>query len=581
MSTAVIPESTAIRSSALRVAAPSPAPTLIDALLREQQTLTAVERFSRAHDTGSCHVPEQARYYKDLIPLERPRAGQQYAFEVDLDACTGCKACVAACHSLNGLDEEELWRSVGLLHGGTPEEPAQQTVTTACHHCVDPACMSGCPVGAYEKDPITGIVRHLDDQCIGCQYCTLMCPYDAPKYSAKKGIVRKCDMCSDRLAVGEAPACVQGCPNQAIAIKVVNQVHAIQASEANAFLPGAPAPDHTVPTTIYKSDKPTPRNMLPADFYGVSPEHGHSPLVIMLVLTQLAVGAFTIALLARYLFALPTAGTWGVTQAVLALALAGAALGASTLHLGRPQYAWRAFLGVRTSWLSREAIAFTLFAGAGGVYAASLLPQLLPAFPGKQLFLDLRLVWELTAIAMGLLGVACSVMVYAATRRAHWRGSLTGPRFFATTLLLGAAAVLVVSVLTAGTLGGGPGGVKLTRQLLLLVMAVTGAKLLAESSVMRHLKDVRHTVAKRVALVMIRDLERPTLARFLCGGIGGIVIPGLALMVLPESLDGAGFSTGLSVAVTAALVLLLSGELLERYLFFKAAPASRMPGGLR
>ncbi|HXU80626.1 MAG TPA: DmsC/YnfH family molybdoenzyme membrane anchor subunit, partial [Polyangia bacterium] len=456
----------------------------------------------------------------------------------------------------------------------------QQTVTTSCHHCVDPACMSGCPVQAYEKDPVTGIVRHLDDQCIGCQYCTLMCPYDAPKYSAKKGIVRKCDMCSDRLAVGEAPACVQGCPNQAIAIKVVNQVHAIQASEANAFLPGAPAPDHTVPTTVYKSAKPTPTNMLPADFYGVSPEHGHSPLVIMLVLTQLAVGAFTVALLARYLFGLPTAGTWGISQAVLALALGAAALGASTLHLGRPQYAWRAFLGLRTSWLSREAIAFSLFAGAGGVYAASLLPQWLPSFPGKPLFLSLRPVWEVSAIGLGLLGVFSSVMVYAATRRAHWRGSLTGPRFFATTLLLGASAVLMVSLVTAGALGGTEQSARLVRALFLVVMAASGGKLLCEASVFRHLKGKRHTVGKRVALVMIRDLERPTLARFLCGGVGGIVIPGLALMVLPEVLAGGGFSPGLRVAAVAALLLLLAGELLERYLFFKAAPASRMPGGL-
>ena len=60
--------------------------------------------------------------------------------------------------------------------------PAQQTVTTACHHCLEPACLSGCPVKAYEKNPVTGIVKHLDDQCIGCQYCILMCPYDAPKY---------------------------------------------------------------------------------------------------------------------------------------------------------------------------------------------------------------------------------------------------------------------------------------------------------------------------------------------------------------------------------------------------------------
>jgi len=148
--------------------------------------------------------------------LECPPKGEGRTLVYDLlDACTGCKACVTACHSLNGLDEGETWRDVGTLFGGTGAEPVQQTVTTACHHCLDPACMNGCPVNAYDKDPVTGIVRHLDDQCIGCQYCILKCPYDVPKYSRKRGIVRKCDMCSGRLAAGEAPACVQACPNEA------------------------------------------------------------------------------------------------------------------------------------------------------------------------------------------------------------------------------------------------------------------------------------------------------------------------------------------------------------------------------
>jgi formate dehydrogenase iron-sulfur subunit len=193
--------------------------TLIDDLLDTQQRLTAVERFAQKHEHHA--LPAQERYYRDLIPLNRPQEGEQYAFAVDLDACTGCKACVSACHSLNGLEDEELWRTVGFLHGGSSEEPYQQTITTACHHCVDPACANGCPVLAYEKDEETGIVRHLDDQCIGCQYCVLKCPYDVPKYSETKGIVRKCDMCQGRLAAGEAPACVQACPSGAIKIEIV------------------------------------------------------------------------------------------------------------------------------------------------------------------------------------------------------------------------------------------------------------------------------------------------------------------------------------------------------------------------
>ncbi|MCE9525780.1 MAG: hypothetical protein K8R36_06970 [Planctomycetales bacterium] len=154
---------------------------LLDELLRDQQQLTAVEQFAQQHECDS--LPTQARYYRDLIPLTTPREGEQYAFEVDLDSCSGCKACVAACHNLNGLEEDETWRSVGLLSGGSAELPVIQHVTSACHHCLEPACLQGCPVNAYVKDPVTGIVKHLDDQCIGCQYCILKCPYDVPKYS--------------------------------------------------------------------------------------------------------------------------------------------------------------------------------------------------------------------------------------------------------------------------------------------------------------------------------------------------------------------------------------------------------------
>src|SRR5689334_4343401 len=267
---------------------------LVQQYLKDQQRLTAVERFSQRHDKEA--LAPGAKYYKDLLPLERPGPGQQLAFQVDLDACSGCKACVTACHRLNGLDDEEgeTWRSVGLLHGGTPDLPVQQTVTTACHHCVDPACMRGCPVKAYEKDPVTGIVKHLDDQCIGCQYCMLTCPYEVPQYNAARGIVRKCDMCAGRLAEGEAPACVQACPSSAITIRVVDIARMVEDAQADAFLPGAPPPSITVPTTVYKTAEVLPRNTLPADFFAVRPAQQHMPLVIMLVLTQLSVGTLVV-----------------------------------------------------------------------------------------------------------------------------------------------------------------------------------------------------------------------------------------------------------------------------------------------
>ena len=128
------------------VAGLSIGPTLLERLLADQQELTAVEQFSQAHNEQS--APAQSKYYSSLIPALPPGPGQQYAFDVDLDACSGCKACVTACHSLNGLDETETWRDVGLLVGGTSANPVMQHVTTACHHCIEPACMTACPVDA-------------------------------------------------------------------------------------------------------------------------------------------------------------------------------------------------------------------------------------------------------------------------------------------------------------------------------------------------------------------------------------------------------------------------------------------------
>jgi Fe-S-cluster-containing dehydrogenase component len=400
--------------------------TPIDEFLAQQADLSAVERFAGLHDADQ--VPSLARYYRDLLPASPPQPGQQYGFEVDLDACTGCKACVTACHSLNGLDADESWRSVTLLHGGPPEASSRQTVTTACHHCVDPACLAGCPVDAYEKDPITGIVSHLDDQCIGCGYCMLTCPYEVPRFNPTRGIVRKCDMCRGRLAAGEAPACVQACPNGAIRIAVVDVAEAVVAAAAAdaVLVPGAPPSSLTVPTTVYRTTR-TGADLRPADTSSAPPGHDHTPLVVMLVLTQLAVGAFVAGLV------LP--GGSERVDAVAALGFGLVALGASVLHLGRPRYCFRAVIGLRHSWLSREIVAFGAFAGLAALYAIDPRPMIGAA-----------------AAAVGIAGVGCSVMIYAVTRRPKWRARLVAPKFAATTVVCGLAATLLTSPATSSVL---------------------------------------------------------------------------------------------------------------------------------
>ncbi len=512
---------------------------LIDRLIAEQQTLTAVERFARRYEDASS--PAQARYYQDLIPLSRPAPGQQYAFAVDLDACTGCKACVSACHSLNGLEENETWRDVGLLVGERNDAPYLQTVTTACHHCAEPGCLEGCPVMAYEKDADTGIVRHLDDQCIGCQYCTLKCPYGVPKYSERLGIVRKCDMCHDRLAVGEAPACVQACPHEAITIRLVDIAEiSAAATPGSAMLPGAFDSSYTKPTTAYTSRKPRPANAAPADAHYLRLEHAHWPLLIMLILTQAAVGLFTAAALA------PAAA---FPLAAAAFGLLNAGLFAAVFHLGRPLGAWRFFLGLRTSWMSREILAFSIMATAAA-------PALGAAFffPGSPLALAPL---AITAL-LGLAAVFTSAMIYVDTRRALWAPAATFGRFYGATLLLGAAgaAVILIAMKQNATAA--------------LFIAITGHAGLLAGEILSQgaaAKDSAHRA----------HLSALTLRRFLPWLPGARAA--LFSVATADSLLALLSFAPLSAA-TLAFLAATAAVFLERYEFFTTVRAPHMPGGV-
>lgn len=548
---------------------------LLDQVLAAQRDMSAVERFAQLHD--DVNTPLMEPYYRALLPATAPGPGQQYAFEVNLDACSGCKACVTACHSLNGLDEGETWRAVGVLHGGTVTEPFQKSVTSACHHCAEPACMKGCPVGAYEKDAVTGIVKHLDDQCIGCQYCIFTCPYEVPKYNAKKGIVRKCDMCSDRLAEGEAPACVQACPTQAISIKVVDTQAARDAARDEVFLPGAPSPTITFPTTRYVSKSPMPSNTLPADFHAVRPAHIHKPLVWMLVLTQLSVGAFFVGEVFESVLSTEALAVVRPWHGLVALLLGLLALGASTAHLGRPQYAFRAVLGIRTSWLSREVLAFGAFAGAALTYAAALFqaerPSVIAGLPQLTSWAEAALPVLSPAVALsGALGVFCSVMLYQSTRRRFWNGGATGFKFTLTGVVLGlsfsTAAASVVLALTHAD------PVPLLQPWLDVagptLVAATLLKLAGELMVVRHLRHGGTGDLARSARLLVGELGSLLGLRAVLGVLGGVVLPAAFFGDVP-------FAVQLAAALLSA-ALLLAGELLERVLFFAAMSAPRMPG---
>lgn len=555
-------------------------PLALEDLFAEQQSLTAVEVFSRTHDSESDTdhgtEPDQAKYYKSLIPATPPRPGEQYSFEVDLDACSGCKACVVACHSLNGLDDNESWRDVGQLHGKPTADPSHelpviQHVTTACHHCVEPGCLNGCPVNAYEKDPQTGIVRHLDDQCFGCQYCTLMCPYEVPKYHAEHGIVRKCDMCSDRLSAGEAPACVQACPHGAIKIRTVS-VDAVRVATAKAevcqvephgqfAIPHSPPVGHTIPTTVYKTNKLNLHQMEPVDLQTPSPAHAHRPLTAMLVFSQIGVGGFIAAAL---LTMLDSTSMVMALLTVASFATVNIGLGLATLHLGRPHLFFRAVLGWRHSWLSREALAFGGFTPFAAVATSIACVPIASQISGISLpdamtpnLLELALRGSLGFAAItGLIAVFTSAMIYVATKKPLWSLKRTTVRF-ALTAAVGGSGLLFVSESLAGQ--------SFLDRLVsgCVFVGFTLAKLLFDAAIVRLSDGDRSDPLVRSAVLLLGPL-RATVARRMQLAIAAIAISILSLAFAPLAV----------VAAAAAF----AGELAERWLFFTAVTGPKMPG---
>lgn len=545
--------------------------SLIQQLLDEQSDLTAVERFAQLHDGAA--IPAQQKHYQHLLPTSPLESGEQFGFQVDLDRCSGCKACVTACHSMNGLDDGETWRDVGVLIDEANQLPILQHVTTACHHCLEPACASACPVNAYEKNPVTGIVRHLDDQCFGCQYCTLACPYDVPKYHEKKGIVRKCDLCSDRLAVGEAPACVQACPHEAIAIVTVDVEQLQQERNTAVLVDTAPESSFTVPTTKYVGGSGLAAATI-SNPASVKPQHAHAPLVVMLVLSQLSVGIFAALGIAKILQAV---GVGAVSVplfseqmvAVVAFGIGQLALAAATLHLGRPQYAFRAIVGFRHSWLSREILVFGLFtAASGNLMALVLLPFAEKYFPVvtpwtalvPSFAVNLSL---LMTVLTGTAGIACSAMIYVFTRRTYWSAFQSFVKFFGTAFCVGPAlAAIIFSVSEASDVVYGA-----VTALVMISVLAAGLKIAWEDHAYKRWATLESGQLKRTAELATQDLKKISQLRFVMGGLGilcllcAVFVPSLAVLCL-------------------AVVSLLVGEFCERILFFKAVSPDRMPAGL-
>jgi DMSO reductase anchor subunit len=261
------------------------------------------------------------------------------------------------------------------------------------------------------------------------------------------------------------------------------------------------------------------------------------------------------------------------------------ALGASLFHLGRPHLAFRAVLGLRHSWLSREILAFGAFAGLASLYSGALLLSELPGATGERMRnLAAWVPWLGWSVAgAGVVAVFCSLMIYVFPRRECWSFGRVGGRFVLTAALLGFAATWL-SILLATLATPSDALFDLVHRwgpvVCWSLFAVAAVKLAWEASIFWHLGVPQMTAMKRSALLMTGDLSKATLARFIVGAAGGLVLPAI---LAGEAVKVAGGTQLVPFAILSGLLFVacLVGELLERYLFFAACAAPRMPGGIR
>jgi DMSO reductase iron-sulfur subunit len=396
----------------------------------------------------------------ELLALD---AGEQYRFAFAMDACIGCHSCEVACAEQNGLPPGTSWRRVGEIEGGDHPATRRFHLSMSCNHCLEPACLEGCPTNAYEK-LANGIVAHHADDCIGCQYCTWNCPYSVPAFQPDRRIVTKCDMCLPRLDNGLAPACVAACPTHAITVEKVN-VEAWRADHSAGDAPELPSAGLTLSTTRIALPDDVPAHTAAASDWNLRPEHPHWPLVWLTLISQLAFGVSA------------TAGS--TMERAIAASLAGVGLGGALFHLGRPAMAWKALRNVRRSWLSREVLFLSAYA------AVAALAVVAPALAAA-------------AVALGAAGVYSSARLYIVPGRPAWDTRLTVLRFFATTAALGPV---------------------LTGQLRL---AATGAVVALAATALNWLRLARHPGQPWWGAVRLelRWFRRWTLLRFGAGAAG-------------------------------------------------------------
>jgi anaerobic dimethyl sulfoxide reductase subunit B len=155
----------------------------------------------------------------------------QYGIYINEERCMGCFACVVACKDWHDVPAGPAsWIRIKTIEKGRYPNLFVAFLPLTCNHCLNPACVSVCPVNAITKRAEDGIVTVDRETCLGkdqCGLCLQACPYGAPQFGVEENArMQKCDLCLDRLREGKKPICVISCPMQAIDTGPIDELRA-------------------------------------------------------------------------------------------------------------------------------------------------------------------------------------------------------------------------------------------------------------------------------------------------------------------------------------------------------------------
>jgi formate dehydrogenase iron-sulfur subunit len=222
---------------------------------------------------------------------------EHMAILTDVTRCIGCDQCVAACKETNETGTDQMWpwqRRIDSLSATrwttVLRRPGGRYVRQQCRHCLEPACVSACPVGALTQTP-EGAVVYNTTICMGCRYCMMACPYGIPRYEWSDSVpyVRKCVLCHDKIQSGELtePACTAACPTEATIYgprqALLEEAHRRIRDNPDRYIPKVWG-EHEVggSSVLYLSD-------IDLGFLGLKPDMGDEPLPPLTVPAMTAV----------------------------------------------------------------------------------------------------------------------------------------------------------------------------------------------------------------------------------------------------------------------------------------------------